>query len=131
MQFIQDYRRRPLQDRRREAQRQFERGYLPVILDVRMRNVSMTKSKFTVPDTDAATMACLYALVRRYCDPTLLSEQAVYAVALTFAETPGRPQETMLPASAALATVHRAHRSADDNLYVVFTVENVFGGAPQ
>lgn len=127
--FITTYRKRELNVRRSDSRRQLDRAHLPIVIDVHIANVNLSRHKFAVPETNAsdATGAFLMQLARKHMNPPIKATEAMFGFALIFKAGVAAPEERMLCASNSISTIYHDNVSDDGNLYIVFTMENTFG----
>lgn len=123
--FIATHRALPLEDRIQQANHQMSRDdRVPVILDIRGNNMSLTRHKFAVPVEK--TIMGLQAVVRKYCT-ALHPQESLTSFILAYKTENGPPEEILVLVSDSLGTVYQRYASADKHLYCLFVCENSFG----
>ena len=130
--FVTKHREIPLEQRTREAQKQLARGdrdVYPIVMDIygERSDVGMHRHKFAIASD--ATVASVLATARRHANPPMLETEALTTFSLSFDAEGAKPAQTLLCPSNTVGQVYAEHKSNDELLYVLFCVENVFGGA--
>ena len=131
--FITQHRKLPLEQRQGEADAQRKRTdkeVYPIIVDIYGKGAGqrpgMHRHKFSI--SGDATLAGVLMVVRKHANPKIHEAEALTGFSLTFPSEQKDAEQTLLCMSSTIAQVYAGHKSNDDLLYLLWCIEDVFGG---